>query len=158
GTSAWTRGAGRPRSCRRCRPARGPPAGRPGRPLLLLDDGLLDEAAELIAEADALGIADLDHVERDELLGGIDPEEGPGIASHSVPAPRRGDPREAGVAADLEAEAEAEPGRGHGNRPEVVSRHERHRLLPEEPRAVVLPPVQQHQAEAQVVLGRSDQA
>ena len=87
------RGSGGARNCVRTDTLAAPRVTPP-----LLDDGLLDQGPELVAKRDPLGVPNLDHVQRDELLLGIDPEQGPGIAGPPILAHRARDSCDAGIA------------------------------------------------------------
>src|SRR3954465_14659484 len=106
---------------------------RSSQEVLLIDDRRLHHRPEAIAQFDAVGIAHLHHVNGDELLLGIDPEQRAGIARPAVFADRARDRRIADPLTDLEAEAEAQARRPTGPGTGMVGGHEGQRLLADDP-------------------------
>src|SRR6185436_6774547 len=103
--------------------------GPPYKEALLVDDRGLHHRSEAIAQLDAVGITYLHHVNCDELLLGIDPEQRAGIARPAVFTDRARYRRIADPRAHLEAQSEAQPRRTARPRAGVVRGHEGERLL-----------------------------
>src|SRR6185295_8522936 len=94
-----------------------------------IDDGRLNHGAELVAQHDAVAVVHLHHVDGDQLLLRIDPEQRSGVARPAVFS-------DAGP--NFEAKAKSQPGRAARSRSRVIDGHEFKRLGAEQSLALEL--------------------
>src|SRR6266404_5251587 len=128
------------------------------RSLNLIDDGRLNHGPELIAQHDAVAVVDLDHIDGDQLLLGVDPEQRAGVARPAVFPERSRQRRISDAGADLKSEAESQARRPARPRTDVIGGHEFDRLAAEQPLAREFSAVGEHDCETKVIVHRAGEA